>query len=52
MEGHVAYMTEKRYAYKVLVEKPEYKGPLGRPRHKQENNIKVDLEEIVWEVVD
>jgi hypothetical protein len=34
---------EKRNAYRVLVGKPEGKGPLGRPRHRWEDNIKMDL---------
>ena len=33
-------------AYRVLVGKPEGKRPLGRPRRKKENNIKMDLQEI------
>jgi hypothetical protein len=39
---------EKRNAYKVLVGKPEGKRPLGRPRCRWVNNIKMDLLEIVW----
>jgi hypothetical protein len=31
--GHVAHMGEKRNAYKILVAKPEEKGPLGRPQN-------------------
>jgi hypothetical protein len=37
--GHVVHMEEKRKLYKVLVEKPETKGPLGRPRHKWEDEF-------------
>jgi hypothetical protein len=37
---------------KTLVRKPEAKRPLRRPRHRWEGNIKVDLQEIGWEVVD
>jgi hypothetical protein len=37
-------MGERRGAYRVLVRKPEGKRPLGRPRHRWENNSKVDLE--------
>jgi hypothetical protein len=32
----------------VLVVKPEEKGPLGRPRHRWENNIKMDLQDVGW----
>jgi hypothetical protein len=41
--GHVARMRERRGVYRVLVGKLEGKGPLGRPRHRWEDNIKVDL---------
>jgi hypothetical protein len=41
--GHVARMGEDRGAYRVLVGKPEGKRPLGRPRLRWENNIKMDL---------
>jgi hypothetical protein len=39
-------MGEKRNAYKILVVKPEGKRPLGRPRRRWENNIKIYLREI------
>jgi len=42
--GHVARMRERRGVYRVLVEKPEEKRPLGRPRHSWEDNIKMDLQ--------
>ena len=42
--GHVAHMGERRGACRVLVGKPEGKKPLGRPRHRWEDNIKMDLE--------
>jgi hypothetical protein len=45
-------MGEKRYAYRILVEKPEGKKPLGRPRRRWVDNIKMDLREIVWDGVD
>jgi hypothetical protein len=43
---HVAHMREKRNVYRVYVWKPEGKRPLGRPRHKSEYNINMDLMEI------
>jgi hypothetical protein len=39
-------MGEKRNAYRILVGKSERKGPVGRPRHRWVNNIKMDLREI------
>jgi len=44
--GHVACMGERRGVYRVLVEKPEGTRPLGRPRRRWENNIKMDLKEM------
>jgi hypothetical protein len=44
--GHVARMVEGRGVYRVLFGKPEGKRPLGRPRRKWEDNIKMDLCEI------
>jgi hypothetical protein len=43
---------EKRIAYRILVGKPEGKRPLGRPRRRWVNNIKMDLREIGWDGVD
>jgi hypothetical protein len=43
--GHVARMGEGRCVYRVLVRRPEGKRPLGRPRHRWENNIKKDIVE-------
>jgi hypothetical protein len=43
---HVARMREERKVYKVLVGKPEVKRPLGRPRRRWENGIRMDLREI------
>jgi len=40
-------MGEGRGVYRVLVGKPEGKRPLGRPRHRWEDNIKMDLQEVV-----
>jgi len=39
-------MGESRCVYRVLVGKPEGERPLGRPRHRQEDNIKMDLQEV------
>jgi hypothetical protein len=47
--GHVARMREKRNVYRILVGKPEGKSPLGRPRHRWVDNIKMDLREIGWD---
>ena len=44
--GHVACMAESKCAYRVLVGRPEGKIPLGRQRHRWEDNIKMDLEEV------
>ena len=39
-------MGERRGLYRVLLGKPEGKRPLGRPRHRGEDNIKMDLQEV------
>ncbi|KAJ4433912.1 hypothetical protein ANN_16226, partial [Periplaneta americana] len=44
--GHVARMGESRNAYRVLVGRPEGKIPLGRPRLRWEDNIRMDLREV------
>ena len=44
--GHVARMEEGRSAFKILTGKPTGKRPLGRPRRRWEDNIRMDLEEI------
>ena len=43
---HVARNRERRGVYRVLVGKPEGKRPLGRPRRRWEDNIKMDLQEV------
>jgi hypothetical protein len=42
-------MGEKRTAYRILVGKPEGKRPLGRPRRRWVDNIRMDLREIGWD---
>jgi len=44
--GHVARMGEGRGVYRVLVRKPEGRRPLGRPRRRWEDNIRIDLREV------
>ena len=44
--GHVARVGERRGVHRVLVGKPEGKRPLGRPRRRWEDNIKMDLKEV------
>jgi hypothetical protein len=46
--GHVARMGERRGAYRILVGRPEGRQPLGRPRHRWEDNIKMDLQAVGW----
>jgi hypothetical protein len=45
-------MGEGRGAYRILVGRPEVRRPLGRPRHRWEDNIKMDLQEVGWEGMD
>jgi hypothetical protein len=49
---HVSRMGDKRKAYRLLVGKPEGRRPLGRPRRRWVDNIKMDLLEIGWSGVD
>ena len=44
--GHVACMSEERGVYRVLVGKPEGRRPLGRPRRRWVDNIRMDLQEV------
>jgi len=44
--GHVAHMGEERGVYRVLVGKLEGKRPLGRPRRRWVDNIRIDLQEV------
>jgi hypothetical protein len=50
--GNVARMGEVRVAYNILVGRPEGRRPLGRPRRRWEDNIKIDLREIGFGDVD
>jgi hypothetical protein len=43
---------ENGNAYRILVGKPEGNGPLGKPKHRWNNNIRIDLREIVWYELD
>ena len=50
--GHVARMGEERVVYRVLVGKPEGRRPLGRPRRRWLDNIRMDLQEVGCEYMD
>jgi hypothetical protein len=50
--GQVARIGEKRGLYRVLVEKPECKRPLARPRHRWEDNIKMNFQEMLSKGMD
>jgi hypothetical protein len=50
--GHVAPIGEKKNAYMILVGRPEGKSPLGRPRRRWEDDIKMDIREIGWGGID
>jgi hypothetical protein len=45
---HVARIGKRKGVYNVLLGKPVGKKPLGRPRRRQEDNIKMDFQEVVW----
>jgi hypothetical protein len=45
-------MGEGRGAYRILVGRPEGRSPLGRPRRRWEDNIKMDLQEVGWGIRD
>jgi hypothetical protein len=46
--GHAARMDEGRGAHRILVGRPEGRRPLGRPRRRWEDNIKMDLQDVGW----
>jgi hypothetical protein len=50
--GHVEHMEEMRNAYSILVGRPDRKKPLGRSKHRWEDNSRMDVMEIVWKCVD
>jgi len=50
--GHVSRMAERRGIYRVLVGKPEGKIPLGKPRCRWEDNIKMDHQKVGCEGMD
>jgi hypothetical protein len=50
--GHVARKGERRSVYRVLVGKPGGKRPLVRPRHRWDDNIKMDLQTVGNEGID
>jgi hypothetical protein len=50
--GHVARLWEKRNAYRLLEGKPERRRPLGRPRSRWVDNIRMDVGEVGWGDVD
>jgi hypothetical protein len=52
MGGPCSTNGENRNAYRIFVGKPEGKRPLGRPRRRWENNIRMDLGEVGWGDVD
>jgi hypothetical protein len=45
---HVACVGERRVVYRILVGKPERKRLLRRPRRRWEDNIKIDIQEVMW----
>jgi hypothetical protein len=52
MDGHISRTGKEKNAYRLLVGKPEGKRPLGRPRWRWVDNIKMDLGEIGWDGVE
>jgi hypothetical protein len=50
--GHVTRMGKKRGAYRILVGRSEGRRPLGRPRRRWEDNIKMDLQDVGWQCMD
>jgi hypothetical protein len=50
--GHVACVVEMRNAYNILIGKTKGKRPLGKPKRRWKYNIRMDIREIGWEIVD
>ena len=48
LDGHVARLWDRRSTYRILVEKPEVRKTLGRPRYRWENSIKMYRREVGW----
>ena len=46
--GHVAWIGKRRAAFGVSVPVSQGKRPLGRPKHRWEDNVKTDLQEVGW----
>jgi hypothetical protein len=52
LAGNVARIGEKRNACRILLGRPEGKRPLGRPRSRRLDNIKIDLRDVGWDGMD
>jgi hypothetical protein len=50
--NNLSYLTTVLHKYKILIRKLKRKRPLGRPRHRWEDNIRMDLQETGWEGVE
>jgi hypothetical protein len=48
----LSHLLSSNFRIKILVGKPEGKRPLGRPRHRWKDNIRMDLREIGWQDMD
>jgi len=48
MAGHVVRIGEIRDAYRILARKPEWQSPLGRPKHRWEDDIKMHFQDVEW----
>jgi hypothetical protein len=49
---HVARVGERRGSYRVLLERPDGRRPLGGPRHRWKDNIKIDSSQVGWGCMD